>query len=1548
MPIGNQPSLGGGGSGGSPDTAEQIRGKLETLLGTERLDASSIKNIPEGSASLLSKIHEVALGEGLAHGDAFSQNGADDFLAALGTGATFASGDRALPAYYNSGGNIAFFGGSGDDPTDATNAIIEIVIPHEYFTTSQELRVTAKTSSASGTRKIWAYAGDATASGVELNVTRGATTNTSSNQRTVFFDISNNSEDIHLYVSKQVILDIALPNKSGRWGALFTATKLAEAVKFAQLSLNVVHGNTLSHADSNTALIHMGVGAYFRTTNDRALPNVFSSGDRYGIYGGDRTADETTDGRACEIVIPAHSLQHNMVIEVLRESSSSGAANSRMVAYSGDPTSGGTKLVPISGTEAWTSTSSESTVAWNVSTTPTAVDEVTEDLHICIMGQSVFALDLYKVATHVATDNHVQELRGGSRPAVFSASTVYSKYDRVFYNDSSWVAIEHLSAGSWDVTKWLKASILDNVNAVIDILDKHSLYEAEFLEVRGETRPADFDPSVNYYKYDVVFYNNATWVARADITAGVWNPDNFMEAALIGLAETLVVVGDVVQQLFAIEDELRGGNRPSDFSSTLTYTKNAKVFHNGSSWVARRDLGAGAFDEDDWLAANLFDVTDHLLFIDEENVRLQDQVDTLRGGAGVYPDYAATGKSYTKGEFMHEPTLGKNYSAKDDIPAPAGAFDAALWFEASLAASVTPSTTKDLLESLTGSDRLEASAIQNLPTGGGGSHEVVTKTVNPANQWMDLVVWDALSPVTLDASAADISLYGVSTTNNFVLECTVKMFATRGTSDWDGNIKIESLITEYPTTNVPAKYRILRDSVALGDVMRFQVLIGVDFDIDWLMLNNFSLPYSSAVTFDINNFVDIPNQQTLEEMDVTRWEELGIRSGSTDGITAKSIHDLDAACSIDFSQSTVDIYAGDQIVGQFEDDGVSFTGGEYGSWGIAASDPFAASLTYPVLTENTNPINPVILTITDSSTGSGIWQRFMYSGLGNYCVAPEDTDARLTFNYQGVDTNTSIKTKLRIYSIFGSTWEARLPDGTVVASLVQAGGSKLYESEFTFEVTEEMRDNGEADITLNHVSGGFANSDAIFEWEFDVVSVEPERDPNVVLQVDSNYRGVMLPRVAGAVTTLAVNPAGAIALNKERNNSPIWSNGLSWNNIKTANFQAEKSLVDTGYFSQVKDGQLTTFGWVSHSPGTLPVQTVDGYGGFSRLLHINDTSTGTISGAIRNLTTTEAVYLSDHGFRWDFEWLPEANAVLHYMEFNASFHGGRGRFLLNFTHDASQITITNGSDSQTAYAPSARMLKVACFVAPASTDMQVYIDGVFAFTFPYDVGAGENVNRMHHTSGTSSGTGRSGYLLSSNLTVLQPIDHYPTVEEIQSSLELFIPNVNSASTITVPRSVFPIGTEFKVVNGSSIACTVQGHADDAQAFGGKSHFEIQPFTHATFIQTATPYGSYWTVDGEVDHHVSMSIDSSHVLRSRKGNYHGEINVTSIAVGHFQVQLVGHNLLAHTPITATVNLGSGGWQKAVCANVDVGRVNVYTGDLLTDVAEDMPVTISVTW
>ncbi len=877
------------------------------------------------------------------------------------------------------------------------------------------------------------------------------------------------------------------------------------------------------------------------------------------------------------------------------------------------------------------------------------------------------------------------------------------------------------------------------------------------------------------------------------------------------------------------------------------------------------------------------------------------------------------------------------------------------WIESTLYGDTEESATqlKDKLEGLSGNDRLDASAIKNLPSGGSGGHTLYQfpnfNSGGGAGKygWFDIIVWDALVAPDVPEYSAHVRIGFQGSLNMSEHHLEASGIRSGAISSEDNPFQL-TIRNSNSTHNKESKsiYRVVRDSLDIASKVRLQVYQEYDEATNLYIIDESGLGLSPITSVNPVPYTDTATQVVNSELDVSSWQKHDIHLGTSGGIAADNIGDISGTAAwIDFEKGDVDIYAGDQIVGKFEKDGVKLTGGEYGSWRVSTSNAFETALTYPTLVEATNPSNTVSLEVSDVSTGTGAWSRYFYSGAGKYAVGADADNSILRFRFQGVDTNTSITLGLAIFSIFGSTWEIRSPTGDVLDTFVQSGGNTTQNRMFTFEVTESMRDNGEAIVTLHHTAGGYANPDALLDWGFSINSVEPVRNPNAVVQIDSNYRGVMLPRISPDNTIN--HPVGSIALDKSINNSPIWNSGEGWNDIKTANFKTQPTFVDASYFSQVGDGQLETFGWYSHSDVVLPVQTVDGYGGFSRLLHINDTSTGTISGAIRNLTTSEAVILSDNGFRWDFDWLPEEGSVLHYIEFDSSFHAGQGRFLISVNHTGGQVDITNEADSQTAIAPISRMLKFACFVAAGSSDMQVYVDGVFAFTFAYNAGSGGS-NRIHHTSGTSSGIDKSGYLLASNLITMPAVSFTPTLDEMYSSLELFIPNINTPSKVTVPRGVFKIGTEFKVVNGSSLVCDVSGYADDAQSFGGKASFQVPPFTAVTFIQTATPFGSYWAIDAAVERTLTFTVDGSHILQTRKGNFFGDITVTSVGTGHFRAALQ-HNLLpANTCIQATVNNGVDGWKKNASVDWDLGQVNVHTGDVSTGTAESLPVTITVTW
>ncbi len=540
MPITETPVWGGSGSAGSPDTPDQIKNKLETLIGSDRLDASAIQNLPNLGTKMLGKIVEIATAAGYTNGNAFTFAEGNDFLGTIGAPATFEQTvGRAFPLYYSTTNNVGFFGGDGTDPTVAGTGLLVFKIPKEYFTESQELRITTIASSSGGTRQLWAYNGDATASGTPLILTRGNLENTSqSATHTRFFDIPASSSDIYLYSSRQIILDIDLPNKAARYGAVLAGTKIAAAAAFASAAGGYVHGTVLSQADANASVLGMGVNATWRITNGRVMPRMYISGDRYGFFTSGINLDPTGDVAISELIIPRGMLQDDMVLDILRESTSGAGAGQRIQVFAGDPTAFGTKLTPLTGTEDKTSNTMASRTTWNVTTTPGLNDKVPFDLHICFMNQAVFSVDLVKVLEHVAVATDLDELRGGSRAAEFDATQFYAKGTIVYLaaTDREYIAnVDHAINDAWDITKWNESSIRNNATGNLALNDTTTV-------LRGaEAYPTYAETGVDYSTDDFVFEptTNKNWKAKIAIAdpAGVFDATNWFDASLAGSVE---------------------------------------------------------------------------------------------------------------------------------------------------------------------------------------------------------------------------------------------------------------------------------------------------------------------------------------------------------------------------------------------------------------------------------------------------------------------------------------------------------------------------------------------------------------------------------------------------------------------------------------------------------------------------------------------------------------------------------------------------------------------------------------------------------------------------------------------------------------------------------------------------------------------------------------------------------------------------------------------------------------------------------------------------
>ena len=689
-----------------------VRDRLSELIGNDRLDASAIKGIDTSAKGLLTKLIEVATTEGLSSGDTFSANGANDFISQIGVPATFSTtGSRVLPLYLNLNNQIGFYGGDGSDPANSTNALMELVIPREYFTGSQELRITSFSSSSSGERSIKVYSGDAVSGGVEQPVIRGRTDyEDTSNQTTRFWYIPSGSNDLHIYISRQVILDIALPNKAARWGANLVSANLPSAVTMLVEEADYSHGQRLSIGDATAVITSLGVNAEWRTTNGRVPPLVRYNASSSNIMAGSAGEDETGDTvNLAEIIIPRQSLINSDRILIEHAWTTTSSGEKGVFVYAGDPTSGGVRINPIIGSDETTDASVYRTV-WNASSTPDAVGNVPSDIHIVMKANSIRSMSILKEDPTYTTGTDVDEIRGGTKPSTHDATSAYSKYDVVLYNGYSYICKDDIVAKPWDGDDWLAIGNIQTGRQNIDTSDLDAQQDLDLVEIRGGDKPANHNPLVGYSQYDAVTVNNRTLMAIADIPAKAFDANDWHDVSNIETGRHGIQMDATNGRQDSEIVSSRGGNIPSDFSSTNSYSTGDRVYLPSANrmYSATSDNGPGAFDQQDWNEISILENEERIAAEEVESARLNTEITALRG-ANQYQTFSNSAGYLTGSKVSY---LGRNYNALVDITA--GAFNPPDWEELSVEENADPESIRDRLQRLTGTDRLDSSAIEYI------------------------------------------------------------------------------------------------------------------------------------------------------------------------------------------------------------------------------------------------------------------------------------------------------------------------------------------------------------------------------------------------------------------------------------------------------------------------------------------------------------------------------------------------------------------------------------------------------------------------------------------------------------------------------------------------------------------------------------------------------------------------------------------------------------------------------------------------------------------
>ncbi len=1545
MPIGNEPNFGGGGTG-SADTPSQIKSKLETLTGADRLDASAIQNLDTGASSLLVKIQEVALGEGLSHGDTFSISGADDFIAQLGVGATFSQvGSRALPLYYSASNNLGFFGGDGDDPTDSNDALLEIIIPKEYFTESQELRVTTHSSSASGTRRIWAYNGDATASGTELVINRGRTTQDKiSSPATRFFIIPTGSSDIHLYFSRQVVLDIALPNRSARIGGILNSTRIAASGAIASNVAGISAGGGIGFADADASLLFLGLNAVWRRDQGRIAPNLYAYSNRYGLLTSGRSLDETGSAAISEIIIPAYALQHNQELEILRRSRLSGDTGQGIVVYAGDPTSGGVKLTPIFGTEYTTTGTVSSTIAWNVSTTPNATNTVTDNLHICFKHTSVFSIELNTVTANTANSSHVMELRGGDRPDEFDAISAYTKGERVFYSpdNRTYEALNDVSPDPWDASQWVDVSLLGNATRIGGVETKGTSLQnqIDILRSGASADYPDYDTTTVYNIDDKITepVNNIHAICLEDGVSGAFDVTKWDELSIEYNAKP-TSIRDRLSRLLG--DERLPATAIKDLSLTYDATQVVYVTNSGD------DSNSGLSQAEPVSTLTRAIAVSHTLpassdraivcldasvFI--ENFPIPNGISTYMPLAEVTGNFTAETNSedvYVMRKLSGNIILGKGSkfsvgetlgniniaSAVDtlaivevgnvsigNIIIPAAA-DGSLQVKLDIVHSgfnYIDNGASIVVTGWYGSNFLGSGGLSDAPSDGQTygrkdgdweqlSAQIGKRTFNPSGgNWINMITFPTLLFGETETQQADITLLIKSTTGDFELYSTVKVAFLRGV-DFNGGIQIDGRVSNYPLPRTDAKYRIVRESASTYDVVHIQFLSGLNEIADFTVINNLELPYDSSITFGaLDIYTPVSGEEELSVLDVTGWQDEGISHGITQGIECEFVG-KPAALGSNLR------FMSDRIIHQVGTAKTleSFKHGTLIS-GSAHANETSATRHYTV---DSTPDQ----IIPDTEFGD------LTMVVVKYCDYIRDL--------HGAANGPALPGMLLADDTKYMTFQVPhlalvVPDVTATLSLGlttrfaaqgDEGDVEVFDSlGNSLNITEITQPTAKGEyVVLNFdfpkdgylkVSRSLAGSwVGVVSSSWTLTQLPKDKSNHLVLDVRSNTRALGLPRTIDNGTKTFEN--GNLRADPLTNRPQTYQSG-KWAYLNATAFGVQGSQFAASYYADAGDGDVVAQGWELGDPDdTNRIFIVAGQYGYDQLLNIRDSTTLRPVGIQYVLSTAAEASMYSNGFRWDFGIRIEVGQMVSYIQVSDAYSGTSGRWLITMVRSGNDLTVSPESGGSSIIVIGNAINSFSLRAEPNNTTARFYINGNYAFDVPYQTGTYDGM--ILHTSGSSGSNDELAWLRDSTMFTLDNLNHTLTRADLDSNINYIVPTINNPINLELPKGTFAAGTSFTVTNGSSKTCTLKPADRDNHIISGKSSYEILANREVTFTQTSFPRGTTWVAQGDKNtsehstgNEMQINVSDTGTLASRHGNYLGGITVQKVSTGKYRI------------------------------------------------------------
>ncbi len=831
-----------------------------------------------------------------------------------------------------------------------------------------------------------------------------------------------------------------------------------------------------------------------------------------------------------------------------------------------------------------------------------------------------------------------------------------------------------------------------------------------------------------------------------------------------------------------------------------------------------------------------------------------------------------------------------------------------------------PSTTidgayvRDQLETLTLDDRLDASAIKNIPA---GVNTPVNKSVtfDGTDQLLELVSF-ADSTGNTSFTRRDIAFSFAlieDGTNRVILVAKVRLIAevVRASS----HLNIYDYVADFPDNTTTSEFRLVYDTTDPAGVFKVVYRSGLNGTYTVGLLNTSTRTLGTDVTFGgLTIITPLGTEVTTSVLDTAPWQAAGISQGSEGGAAFHTVGDVsNSGAYIDFRTSELDMVINDTTIGKFSSVGTRLSAGEYGSWAAPKVDEWpidAAIFTNQICQQRLTP-NDVTLNPSSTVTLSGVdaggltaatmtgfdgghrGLRFGTAGSGGLTL----NFANCLFQRITLDVDFGVAT-----SSGGATQDYEVVDESgaqVVAWTILGPDNNVGSSHrFTLEFTSAA---GDVQYTIRKRSTGTSQTVYLYNYTMTVHVDEPALEESVVVQQDSPTRGTMMPRI---IPTAVTHTQGAMALDALSGDRPIWHDGADWAYLNTT--RAGFAPIEQGQFFFAEGNTFASSGWTgSNHQRLIPVQD---HQGFPELIRCTQ-SGGTIT--IQGPNNTQAFWdiARADGFRTDFRMMFGATfdgSVWVDIEPNNTSWGSNGRFEYNVTVNAGQLQITmvNSGGNTTFDINPDTMYTISMVAGPLADVADILVDGAKVGEVTY--GGSGTTDRGTFFFIPPGNPVNDFSFLSITTYALAAADRDITLDRqaIITGLRYNVPNVSAPTNLRVPKGLYDFGTTFSIVNGSTETSTVSGMDDDRQLFGGATTFDVLPQKEVTFTQTAFPRGNVWAVEGGklvINHNEGSSTGNTLMLKvasdgsvtSRHGNYIGDLTVTRTTTGVYSIVAGSH-------------------------------------------------------